>query len=176
MDSDTLAPAAGEGHSPSRIRNRVDWPSVKTEYITTNTSYQRLADKYGVSNASVSRRARLENWAALRLDYARRTEERILEAVSTLQAARAERLQKAADRLLDRVEQLLDSPVAAELPPQSLRHISGVLKDIRDVQMIKSSLDCQEQALKIANLRRQGQPEQRAVTVTLEGAVKDYAR
>ena len=48
--------------------------------------------------------------------------------------------------------------------------------DIRDVQMLKSPLDYQEQKLKIANLRAQAEQDRGSVTVTLEGTVKDYAR
>jgi hypothetical protein len=28
----------------------IDWASIKTEYITTDTSYRKLAQKYGVNH------------------------------------------------------------------------------------------------------------------------------
>ena len=30
-----------------------DWQAIKTEYITTDTSYRKLAEKYGVSRVQI---------------------------------------------------------------------------------------------------------------------------
>ena len=162
---DTVEQAAG-----------VDWVAVRAEYITTEVSLRRLAGKYGVCADTVGRRAKREDWAGQRRAYVSGVQQRILEDAGSRQTERAARLQETADTLLTRVTALLESTEASSLPPQAMRHISGVLKDIRDVQMIKAPLDYQEQKLKIANLRAQAEQDRGSVTVTLEGTVKDYAR
>ena len=30
-----------------------DWQAIKTEYITTDTSYRKLAQKYGISHVQI---------------------------------------------------------------------------------------------------------------------------
>ena len=53
-----------------------------------------------------------------------------------------------------------------------MKHISGVLKDIKEVQMIRSDADMREQEARIANLRKQAEKEEnhnRDVTITIAG-------
>ena len=62
---------------------------------------------------------------------------------------------------------------------QGLKQIASALRDIKEVQMLKSELDRQEQEARIANLQKQaekGDGDQGKITVVLEGALKDYAQ
>lgn len=45
---------------------KADWTKIKNEYINTNTSYRKLADKYNVSKNQIANRASTENWKTLR--------------------------------------------------------------------------------------------------------------
>ena len=47
----------------------VDWSAIKTEYVTTDTSYRKLCDKYGVSMTEVSRHGKEEEWRKERKKY-----------------------------------------------------------------------------------------------------------
>lgn len=41
----------------------VDWLKIKTEYINdTNTSYRKLAEKYGVNKDTIAQKAKNEEW------------------------------------------------------------------------------------------------------------------
>ena len=40
----------------------MDWEKLKDEYINTSISYQKLAEKYGVSFWALSKRGKEENW------------------------------------------------------------------------------------------------------------------
>lgn len=40
----------------------IDWAAIKTEYITTDTSYRRLSAKYGVSIAQICNVSKSEGW------------------------------------------------------------------------------------------------------------------
>ena len=123
---------------------------------------------------------------------------------------RLSRIQTAADRLLDKIEQAItelniqlakethkekvveynnpdrpDKPTkeivhetekilefASIVDRQGLKQIAAALKDIEDVQMLKSELDQREQEARIANLRKQAEKENdqcRDVTITIEG-------
>lgn len=137
-----------------------DWQEIKTEYITTNTSYRKLAQKYGVDSAVIGRRAKNEEWVKLRQQHIDKTQTKTLNAISNNQANRAARLQTVADKLLNKVESLLEQSDPLEMDTQSMKHISGVLKDIKEIQMIRSEADMREQEARIANLQRQAEKDE----------------
>lgn len=150
-----------------------DWKKIKTEYITTDTSYRKLAQKYGINQATIAQRAKKENWVELRRQRASKTQAKIIEAIESKKVARAERLQTVADKLLGKVEGLLDQSDPLEMDTQSMKHISGVLKDLKDIQMIKSDADMREQEARIANLQKQADAhdddKEKTVIVTIAG-------
>ena len=46
--------------------SNIDWINIKNEYINTNISYRKLAEKYGVSRSNLEKRAKTEKWADCR--------------------------------------------------------------------------------------------------------------
>ena len=149
-----------------------DWKKIKTEYITTDTSYRKLAKKYGVSHVQIGNVGKDEKWVELRRQYLDKTFADTVDAISKDQVDRATNLIAVSDLLLAKVKSLLemDSEVLADT--QSMKHISGVLKDIKEVQMIRSEADMREQDARIAKLQKEAQKEEnqnRDVTVVIEG-------
>ena len=59
---------------------------------------------------------------------------------------RLEKLWALADLVSDRVKELLES---TEATPQGLKHLTGVLKDIKDIQMLKDPAAVQEDTLTV---------------------------
>lgn len=148
-----------------------DWNKIKTEYITTDTSYRKLAQKYGVNATTIAKKAGKEGWPSQRQQQASKTLSKTLNAVSTSQASRAARLQTVADKLLGKVESLLESDDKIALDTQGMKHISGVLKDIKEIQMIRSDADMREQEARIDKLRKEAEKEEQNhdVTITIAG-------
>lgn len=153
-----------------------DWKRIEAEYITTETSYRKLAQKYGLNQATIAQRAKAEDWVGKRKRQASNTQAKIIGAVEGQKVNRAVRLQRVADKLLDKVELILDEP--GVVASGSLRNISATLRDIKEIQMIRSELDVKEQEARIANLQKQAEKDERnaSVTVTLEGELAEYAR
>jgi uncharacterized protein YjcR len=153
----------------------VDWSAIKTEYITDeSTSYRKLAEKYGVSYTSIGERARKEGWAKERERFLNKTLSKTLNAIGKKQARQASRVQMVAEKLLSKIEAAVDDLNMAELftDRTALKQITGALKDIKDIQMIKSDADLREQEARIKNLERQAEADDsnvNAVTVTIEG-------
>ncbi len=47
----------------SEVNWKVDWSKIKAEYITgTDTSYRKLAEKYGIHESVITKRAVAEKW------------------------------------------------------------------------------------------------------------------
>ena len=193
-----------------------DWQKIKTEYITTDTSYRKLAQKYGVNSTTIAKRAGKEDWVSQRNQQASRTLSKTLAADSKRKADRMARIQDATDLLLDKIEQAItelniqlakethkervveynnpdrpDKPTkeithetekilefASIIDRQGLKQIASALKDIKEVQMLKSELDRQEQEARIANLRKQAESEDddNEIQVVITGKAKEYAK
>ena len=136
-----------------------DWQKIKTEYITTDTSYRKLAQKYGLDQATIAQRGKKEDWVGIRKQKASETQAKIIDAVETRKVDRATRLQSVADKLLDRVEALVETGDLVLMNSQSMKHISGVLKDIKEIQMIRSDADMREQEARIKKLQKEAEQE-----------------
>ena len=78
---------------------KVDWKTIKSEYITTETSYRKLAQKYGVHFKAVSQKGKSEGWVELRKAY----------KVKTITKA----IEKSAERDSDRLAALMDTTTKA---------------------------------------------------------------
>ena len=149
-----------------------DWQKIKTEYITTDTSYRKLAQKHGVHYNAIANRAKQEDWISQRNRFCDRTVTKTVTAISNKQVDRAAKLISVADKLLSKVESLVEDHPELLASTQSIKNLSGVLKDIKEVQMIRSEADLREQEARIAKLRREAEKEEnqsRDVTITIAG-------
>lgn len=172
----------------------VDWTAMKVEYITDNqTSYRRLAEKYGVSGTAVSNRGKAEHWPDLREQHLSKTLARSIEKSSRKKADQMARIDRVTDRLLTKLEKAVeeleihlvtntrkekvieynnslrpDKPtkeiiqeseelvqVMGMVDKAGLRQITAALKDIKEIKMLRTALDEQEQRARIARLEKE---------------------
>lgn len=191
-----------------------DWQAIKTEYITTDTSYRKLADKYGVSRVQIGNVGRDEGWVELRRQHLANTLTKTLNAAADQSAQRYTRIMEATDRLLDKIERAIDEldiTLATDVKKTKtieynnahrpdkptrevvdevttirqtvtiidrggLKAISSALKDLKEIQMLRTALDEQEQEARIANLRRQADKdnETKQPTLVVEGLPEEF--
>ena len=191
-----------------------DWQAIKTEYITTDTSYRKLAQKYGIHYKVISDRGKNEKWVELRSQHKDKTLTKTLDKISTKKADKMARIDDLADKLLEKLEQAIteldlqlykhtdktkiieynndrrpDKPTKETVHEeeklleaksivdrQGLKQIASALKDIKEVKMLRSELDKQEQEARIANLRKQADKEEgsTAPTLVVEGLPEEF--
>lgn len=139
----------------------MDWKKLKAEYIAGGTSYRKLAEKYDVSFHTLRKQAAKENWKALRDETTAKTVTKIIEIESDKQAERMRRLLTVSDALLDVVEDAVSKFKTEELllDRTALKSLSGTIKDIKDIQSLKTSLDIEEQKARIAILKKQAEAD-----------------
>ena len=155
-----------------------DWKKIKTEYITTDTSYRKLAEKYGVHYNAIANRSKQEGWISQRNQHCDKTMTKTLDAISDKQVDRAANLISVADQLLDKVKSLLETNAEVLADTQSMKHISGVLKDIKEIQMIRSESDMREQEARIKKLQKEAEQEDTNTEVVItfgSGGKKEWA-
>ena len=154
-----------------------DWQKIKTEYITTDTSYRKLADKYGIDQATIARRAKKEDWVSNRQHHADKTQAKILSADAKNKADRAARLMTVADKLLRKVEQMadLEGPISAT----SLKNLSDALRNIKETQMVRTAEDIEEQKARIAKLQKEAEKEENndnTIVIQFAAGSEEYAK
>lgn len=156
-----------------------DWNAIKREYITDEkASYRRLATKYNINQTVLAQRAKREDWVGERNRYQSKTQAKVLKAIADKQVNRASRFQTVADKLLAKVEALLDDGEINWKNTEMMRDVSRTLKDLKDVQMIKSPQDIAEQEARIANLRKMAEKDERKnedIQVVMPEDVEDYS-
>ena len=78
-----------------------DWQAIKTEYITTATSYRKLAKKYGVSHVQIANVGGKEGWVEQRKQYLSETLSKTLTKSSDKEAARLSNLMATTTKAID---------------------------------------------------------------------------
>ena len=174
-----------------------DWQAIKTEYITTDTSYRKLSQKYGIGYQAICHRSKEEGWIAMREQHKNKTVTKAIDKISSKKADKMARIDDLADKLLEKLEQAIteldlqlykhtdktkvieynntrrpDKPTKETIHEeeklleaksivdrQGLKQIASALKDIKEVKMLRSELDKQEQEARIANLQKAAQKE-----------------
>lgn len=153
-----------------------DWRKIKTEYMTTDTSYRKLAKKYGVSESAIYARGGNEQWVEQKKQHQSKTTAKTMEALQEKEVDRAKRLMTVSDKLLDRVEDLVERD--DRLNATAIKNLSDALKNIKDAQMIRSDKDLLEQDARIAKLQREAMETEDigSITIRLEGGLEEYAQ
>ena len=134
-----------------------DWQAIKTEYITTDTSYRKLAQKHGVNYQAICHRSKEEGWIEQREQYRNDTITKTLDKISQQEATRAAKIHSVADKLLLKIEAIVES--GELLDTKGIRALTAAVKDLKEIQSVRSELDKQEQEARIANLRKQADKE-----------------
>ena len=133
----------------------VDWVKVKTEYITTEIGYRKLADKYGVSFRTLSQKAKDEEWVQKRRKHRENIVKKAVLKVEDHESSKMARFATVSDKLLNRIERIIEESETGQISAKDIRSLTAAVKDLKEIQGVRSELDRQEQEARIANLRRQ---------------------
>lgn len=134
-----------------------DWGKIKAEYLTTGISYRELGKKYGVHYTNIAKRASSERWPELRQQQTNTTLTETLTAVTNDSVERATRLGRTADLLLQKIEAGITA--APIVTPTAAKNYSDALKNIKDIHMIRTAEDIEEQKARIAKLQKEAQSD-----------------
>ena len=154
----------------------IDWKKLKAEYIAGGTSYRKLAEKYNVSFSTLRKVAAKEQWTELRHKTRTKMDAKISDTVSEKEADKAVNIIDVADKLLDKISELID---AVPLDTQSMKHLTSALKDLREIKGVKSDADMREQTARIKNLEKQIEAngaESKPITIVLAGDTAKYSK
>ena len=134
----------------------VDWIKIKNEYINTNISYRKLAEKYKVSKNQVANRAKDENWQELRKKQqdkiGTKLGQKTVKIIVDAEVDRIGSLLTSADTAQKKIDQALKQLtkyVNAEgeivdsqfVNVKELRAIIAAMKDLKDIVKVDTGND-----------------------------------
>lgn len=179
---------------------------IKTEYITTDTSYRKLAEKYGIRYATIQKWGQEEKWPELRNQWRIKTVSKTVEKIGEKQARQAAKVNDLADKLMLKLEQAIEEldfqvttyKVKTEtgikeetteyrtaapggiVDRVGLRQLTAALRELQAIKGEVTELERREREARIANLRKlsesNGDGKSSTVTVQLSGGIEDYAQ
>jgi hypothetical protein len=141
----------------------VDWKRIKAQYIAGGVSLRELSEKHGVSFSTIQKKSMEEKWSDLRKRQGRKTEEKLIEAVSNEEVKKAVDIIDVADKLLAKATELMEMP----LTTQSFKQLTSALKDLKEIKGYKTDADIREQEARIKKLEAEINGENRDTTITV---------
>ena len=155
-----------------------DWTRMESEYITTDTSYRKLAKKYGVSDVQVANVGKSECWVEKRKQYRSEVLAKTLDISAERESNRLARLMDTTSKAIDVVVEAFadeqqfnrhiitesygsgltqtEERVYAKVDTKALRDLTTVLKDLtglmRDFYNIPTPAQAEAQRIAAARL------------------------
>lgn len=150
-----------------------DWERIKTEYVTTAVSYRELAKKYDIPLATIGKRGKKEQWTKKKEQHIDRAETMVLQAVERRKASSAGKIYDVSIKLLDKIAETADTD---GLCAKDLRSLTAALKDLREIQGIRTPEELEEQRARIEKLKREAAEKESGQEIAVElGEVNKYA-
>ena len=155
-----------------------DWQKIKREYVRSNMSHAELAKKHVVPKSTLEKIAAKEKWSDDRQQFRSKTEVKIAEIESDKAAGRAAKITTAAEKLMEKMIETIDAVDTANLIADSrlIKSLTGALKDLKELQGVRTDAEAREQEAKIALLQKELAPpsdDEKTVIVRFEGGGED---
>ena len=130
---------------------KINWIKIKNEYINTQISYRKLADKYSVAFSTLEKTARREKWSKLRREQcdkvATKLRQKTAEKIVQAEVNRIEALLKLADEARGQIElgltqlgkyvDMFGNVSECEvIDVNKLRKLIASLKDLKDIAIV----------------------------------------
>lgn len=118
------------------MAEKADWGAIKREFVTSNASLRELASRSGLSNSTVSDRARADNWKRDRAEFRAQADENFLALAAE---ERARRLSRLADLSIDMLEAMLIRAASQMADPANPYPVNpkDVLEAISKIQLLR---------------------------------------
>ena len=130
----------------------MDWNKLKAEYIAGGISYRKLAEKYSVSFSTLRDIAIREKWTDLKAQAQNKSVTKLVESVAKQNGTYTVSVIDVADKLLNKIESLID---AEGLTISNVKDLTSAIKNLKEIKGIKSDIDLKEQKARIKKLEKE---------------------
>ena len=96
-----VAAKKNSGQPRASAPTKIDWETIKTEYITSDVSQSELAKKYGINRAQIAKRCARDGWVEQRNRYVSDVLQKTLTKSAARDANRLDKLRRITSSLID---------------------------------------------------------------------------
>lgn len=162
-----MAGRKAEAKAPEGKREltQAEWRKIRLEYMRGKTTYRALAEKYGISESTIRKRASKEAWRKKRDELGTKVEQKVLARMCDARAEEFLWIARANDRLGEALDNMLD--FVNSQPPgkyEDMRGVESLSKAIAQVVQTKRdlyNLPTEVDKAKIAALQEKNKLERR---------------
>jgi hypothetical protein len=162
-----MAGRKAEAKAPEGKREltQAEWRKIRLEYVKGKTTYKALAEKYGISESTIRKRASKEGWRKKRDELGTKVEQKIIARMCDARAEEFLWIARANDRLGEALDNMLD--FVKSQPPgkyEDMRGVESLSKAIAQVVQTKRdlyNLPTEVDKAKIAALQEKNKLERR---------------
>lgn len=144
----------------------IDLKKIKAEYISGNTSYRKLAEKYGMSRSKLQAIATREKWVDLKSQAQAKAESIIVNDIGKKNAKIDDRYFRLVDKLMQKAEETIENTPVWSV--NGLKEMATAMKYLKECKGVKSEADIREQEARIRNLEKQAEAEVKDTTVIVQ--------
>lgn len=158
----------------------MDWKAIKTEYITGDISYRKLAEKYEIPFSTLRDKAISEQWYKQkeqnRNKIVTKSIEKVVAKESNNLAKTDEKYFRILDKLFDKAEAIVENTPIWQ--PSMLKDMATTMKYLKECKNIKSDADIREQEARIKRLEQEINSENKDTKITIEitGDVENWSK
>lgn len=133
------------------------WEQIKNTYIVGDMGVRPLSAQFGISYDSLQKRATREKWADLRRQHREKVAAKISDERAKSEAEQFCSVIAAAKTLSQKLCEVAQAVEVSDLEVKdvrALRSLTAAMKDLADIQGIKSEADVREQEARIKQMER----------------------
>ncbi len=137
-----------------------DWDKIKTEYTTIKTTYKKLAEKYGVAESTIRKKAMKEKWTEKRNKIGTKKEQKTIEIVTNVQAKQQAKqilsIEDVANELLEKAKLATEQLAKIELVETTRDKLTGTNAQGQAIERTneKKSLKIVDGNISVAKLKQ----------------------
>ena len=154
----------------------MDWKKAKAEYLRGDTSYRKLAEKYGVSFSVLQRRATAEKWTDLRSQKTAKATSKMVDQIASQEAKEAVDLASIAELLARKTQENIENGTYV-MNSKDAYYAASALRILKELSREKAIRDCEEQLARIDKLRKEAKEEEESkdIRVIISDDLQEYA-
>ena len=165
----------------AKAREDLDWNAIRVEYVTTKVSYSDLSKKYRVSKTRIATVASEQGWVKQREQLLNDAFTKTIKDIEKQQARRMLNLFNITDKVLETLSEAIenaDGDSAKALVLSDPKKLTGAIKDIKEIYMLRSAADLDEQQARIEKLKKDAEDRNQTtgVEVVFESEEAEWAK
>jgi hypothetical protein len=128
-------------------KKKPDWDDIRTEYVTSETSYRKLADKYKINYQTIAKTARAEKWVNKRKEHTNKILTKTSDKIAESKANKLATIAESADKMADTIHRVMEDTdqffrrttlageeiVSQKADTKAMKELASAMKDLTSV-------------------------------------------